>query len=302
MGRNLNGRSRAGIILLNRGEPIYQKNVTISETNHTVVMRQIIYFSAFVFFLFSCSQGNQFSEPVSEKVAPEEVKILEKLNLSPPDSNTTLNYGTDTKPFFGRLNQFRNLYFEKKPEFSLEDFEEEWNDVSAKINPSILDNEDAKTWFEMNGTLLQITGKARYAEVMENILLHGFHPKNEHEYKEIEKLVAPYIFTKNVDHIHVNLFTPAEIDYEHTLHGKVKIWQETNYPETEDMSLKFSMEARRYIEVFVRIPEWAEGATVTVKGVKYFAPPGDYACISKKWKEGDVVEIHFPKSRKVAHL
>jgi hypothetical protein len=253
-------------------------------------------------FLFSCTGKNRFPGPVSEKILPEQVKLLEKLKLSNRDSSFTPGKNVGSTQDFGRLSHFQDLYFEKKPEFNLVDFEKEWTEIAAEIEKSKLNFKDAKSWFGINGTLMQITGDAKYAEEMQKTLSNDFSPKNEAEYNEIEKLVAPYIFTKNVDHIHVNLFIPAEIQYEHTMHGKVKIRQETHFPDPEYMTVKFGMEERRYIEVFVRVPSRAEGATVTVKGVKYIAPPGDYAFIAKKWREGDVIEIHFPKSRKAAGL
>ena len=69
-----------------------------------------------------------------------------------------------------------------------------------------------------------------------------------------------------------------------------------------DILIHFSMEKNRYIEVSVRIPEWAHGATVTAVGVKYPAPTGEYLFIAKKWHEGDTIRIHFPKKSSVAKM
>jgi DUF1680 family protein len=54
------------------------------------------------------------------------------------------------------------------------------------------------------------------------------------------------------------------------------------------------METKRYIELWIRIPEWAHNASVTVKGVKYLSQPGSYSRVAKQWKEGDVVEVELP--------
>jgi len=98
------------------------------------------------------------------------------------------------------------------------------------------------------------------------------------------------------------MFIPSEISYSHSMGGEVKIWQETNYPQSGSVRVNFSMTEKQYIEVFIRIPSWAEDASVEVNGVKYFAPPGSFSKISKKWKEGDVVEIEFPISKKPDYL
>ena len=80
--------------------------------------------------------------------------------------------------------------------------------------------------------------------------------------------------------------------------GEVTFRQETDYPKSGSVKLYFGMTERRYIELFIRIPSWAEGTHVNVKGVKYFADPGSYCKILKKWKEGDVVDIEFPINKK----
>ena len=74
----------------------------------------------------------------------------------------------------------------------------------------------------------------------------------------------------------------------------MEITQETNYPESGKILIKFKMENKRYIELFIRIPEWAEGATVTEKGVKYVATSGSFCQIARKWNEGDFVEVNLP--------
>jgi len=48
----------------------------------------------------------------------------------------------------------------------------------------------------------------------------------------------------------------------------------------------------------VRIPYWADGASVTING-KRFRPneklaPSSYANIERKWKNGDIVEVKLP--------
>jgi DUF1680 family protein len=110
------------------------------------------------------------------------------------------------------------------------------------------------------------------------------------------------VLTKNGDHIYVNLFNPVEINYQHSLGGEVTFRQETTYPESGSVRLHFDNAENRYIELYIRIPEWAEGTSVVVKKVKYFTQPGSYCVIAKKWKQGDVVEIELPIENYQARL
>ena len=132
---------------------------------------------------------------------------------------------------------------------------------------------------------MELTGEAIFAEVLETYQLDS----------STRDYTKPFVITKSIDHIHVNLFEPTEIKYDHTLGGEVQFRMETAYPNSGKIKFHFGMTERRYIEVYIRIPEWAEGTTVTVKKVKYFASPGSYCKIAKKWKEGDVVEVEIPE-------
>lgn len=251
--------------------------------------------------LFSCSGKNQFPPFQFEKVDLNQVQLLEIIPFAEVDSVNRLEKKNVLQNNLEQLVAIENQYFEKNESFNVGEFEGKWQQIQSEKEASDFDFQDLKTWFETTGTLLQITGEAKYAEEMQELLQNNF-KYFAADSNKIKDVLEPYLFTKNVDHIHVNLFIPAEISYNHTLHGKVKIVQKTHFPEPGEMTLNFEMENEQYIELFVRIPSWAQGATVTVKNVKYIAPPGGYCQISKKWKNGDTVEIYFPSNKPVAGL
>ncbi len=245
-------------------------------------------FSVLLFSIFSCSREEKFPPIHFERISTDAVKLKASLVSSEASKKSALEntLGQDKK--LSELLQWRQFYVERDERFNLVEFEEEWGIVKRNFQP--ISETQLMEWIETTGYLMELTGKAIYAEELEDLIL-----KREFEITgETENLLKTYIFTKNVDHIQVNLFVNSEIIYNHTLGGKTKITIETDYPESGKVYLKFEMEERRYIEVFVRIPSWAEGTTVTVKNVKYIAPPGGYCQIAKKWREGDLVEIEFP--------
>ncbi|HSM49221.1 MAG TPA: hypothetical protein VK872_15485 [Draconibacterium sp.] len=193
------------------------------------------------------------------------------------------------------LIQFKIWYEEQNTSFDLAKLESLWSNLQNKSNSFNLN--ELKSWIEITGFILEITAKDEYAEELETIVHQVAFGFSESEIIEIENLLIPFIFTKNVDHIYVNLFVNSTVKYEHTLKGAVEITQETDFPESGKVKVKFNMENKRYIELYIRIPEWAEGATVVEKGVKYVAVPGTYCPIARKWKEGDFVEITFPSEK-----
>ena len=190
------------------------------------------------------------------------------------------------------------MFQSKNKEFRLDDFENQWEQFHKVANDKKLNAINTGKWFVINGILLELTGNAKYAEELEKLMYTGL-PGDS---LQVTNWLAPYIYTKYVDHIHVNLFTPSEINYEHSLHGKVRIWQETDYTKSGNLQIHFSMEKKRYIELFVRIPDWAEGATVVVHNVKYLTHPNEYCKIAKEWQEGDVVHIHFPMENAPSYI
>ena len=260
--------------------------------HYTTMIFRILIFVSFLFFI-SCSEKKQFPDFISQTVETENISLNTQLPIfSTPKSNNSKIEDLD------KLIIIQNQLIEKDLEFDLEEFKLTWNQIQKENDFRNANSEELKSWFEVSGFLMEITGEAIFAEEVERIALYGI----GETIAKSKKIVAPYVFTKNTDNLFVNVFTPATIDYEHSTKGKVKVEMETNYPKSGKVDLKFSMTKRRYIEVNIRIPIWAVGATVTVKKVKYHALPGSYCKIAKKWKEGDLVEINLPLENKPEYL
>ncbi len=251
-----------------------------------------IVFSGLLFILFSCSHSNQFPQKISEKMATENIVLNHSFlpvgYAAFNDSIAKSDFGKELEKLF----QEKNKFDEPDSTFNQIDLENSWKNLQNQRRNFNFEN--VKQWIGITGFLLEITGNTAYAEELEETIYQSASLFTESEFREIEKNVTPWIFTKDVDHIYVNLFANATIKYKHSMKGAVEITQETNYPESGKILLKFKMEEKRYIELFIRIPEWAEGATVTEWKVKYVAIPGSYSQILRKWSDGDFVEIKLP--------
>jgi hypothetical protein len=254
--------------------------------------KYVVVLTALFLVFFSCSKSTQFPAKISEKVAPENVVLNGPLL---PTGGSALIDSSRNNGFvdeLGPLLRHKRNYEERDPNFDLVELEKSWGNF--KNQRKDFGVEDLKSWIEITGFLLEITRNARYASELEETVYESASRFTEPGLREIEKQVAPWIFTKDLDNIYVNLFANATIKYEHSLYGAVEITQETAYPESGKTLIKFKMEKKRYIELFIRIPEWAEGATVTEWRVKYVANPGEYSKVVRKWSDGDVVEIVLP--------
>lgn len=264
-------------------------------------MAQKYFVSVFIllFTLVSCSEKEKFPSLNSEKIDLKSV-VLNQLFFAgekslPVDSMATNQFSTEIDELFS----YRNYYQEKNEKFDLDELQVLWKNLQPKLELAQLPENDLDKWIHINGFLVELTGKTEYSEEVERIIFSG--SKNGLN-AEFENRFLPFVFTKDGDYIHVNLFANATVQYEHSFFGNVKITQETNYPELGSIRLNFSLTEPKYVELYIRIPEWADGATVNALNVKYVAPPGSYCKIAKKWKEGDWVKIELPVDKMPDYL
>jgi DUF1680 family protein len=140
-------------------------------------------------------------------------------------------------------------------------------------------------WAELNVRLLKFSGENRFADVLEKMLYESKKPVLS------EKLLKSIIYTRIYDQVFVNIIGSSSVSYSHTTGGTVKLIQQTDYPEGNEMILKCECGDVRFMDVYIRIPSWAVNPTVTHGNVKYVARPGEYCEISRKWENGDEVKV-----------
>lgn len=76
----------------------------------------------------------------------------------------------------------------------------------------------------------------------------------------------------------------------------IRMDETTDYPFDETIRLTLHPEQEVTFPLYLRIPAWAENATVDVEGTtRTFKNAGSrYVCISRQWKEGDTVLLTLP--------
>lgn len=139
-------------------------------------------------------------------------------------------------------------------------------------------------WAELNSQLLKLTSEVRFGDALEKLI---YEPK----FYLPERLIKSVIYTHIDDQIFINLFGSSSLNHRHTTGGTIKLIQKTEYPLTNEIALFCECSDTRYLDVFIRIPEWAVNPTVTHGNVKYVARPGEYCQISRKWRNGDEFSI-----------
>ena len=112
--------------------------------------------------------------------------------------------------------------------------------------------------------------------------------------ENFSKLSEGFYF-HNEQSLWVNLFFASEV---HWREKSVVIRQETRFPEEPGTRLIIQTKSPNHFTLNVRIPYWAENASVTVNG-KRFQPnekltSSSYAKVDRTWKNGDHVEVKLP--------
>ncbi len=177
-------------------------------------------------------------------------------------------------------------------------------------------------WIQFNRELLRLTGEACYAEEIErtayNDLLGAHAPDGEdwcyYSFPNGKRVHTTYwrcckssgamaleelpaiAYAVDGGVASVQLYGPGEARLAHPAAGTLVLRQHTGYPFEGDIALEVQPEREATFELRLRIPSWAEGATVAVNGEPVTVPvvPGTFAQIRRRWRGGDQVQLLFP--------
>ncbi|WMI66227.1 glycoside hydrolase family 127 protein [Aestuariibaculum sp. YM273] len=185
-----------------------------------------------------------------------------------------------------------------------------------------------------NWRMLQITGDAKYADIVElalyNSVLSGVslggkefcynNPLNVSEdlpfqqrwgskregYIALSNCCAPnvtrtlteignYAYNLSNEGLYVNLFGSNDLKTVTPNGDKLEIEQKTNYPWDGKIVLKIVKAPKSEYAINLRIPGWSQGAQISINDKQmHFSYNLGYATVAKKWKKGDVIELNLP--------
>ena len=187
------------------------------------------------------------------------------------------------------------------------------------------------SWMQLSQYLLDLTGDPKYADAMERIQWnqvfaeqtidgdanHYFTPPNGYTpkgyYREPDccmssgqrllSMLPGFVYATGVGRatdprrgaglgqtIYINQFIPSTV----TL-GRVKIAQQTAFPEDGKVSIAVDPAAPSAFTVNIRIPAWCKSPVLTVNGQTIAGvSPGHYAAITRTWRAGDKITLDLP--------
>jgi DUF1680 family protein len=182
-----------------------------------------------------------------------------------------------------------------------------------------------------NWRMLQITGDAKYADIVElalyNSVLSGI-SMNGNDFFYTNPLAAsanypyqlrwtggrkPYIKLSNCcppnavrtiaevnnymysvadDGLYLNLYGGNTLSTKLKDGSSIKLEQQTNYPWEGNVVITLKEVPATAFSVFLRIPAWCKKATIKINGKQQPATtPAQYARLNRSWKSGDKIEL-----------
>lgn len=185
-----------------------------------------------------------------------------------------------------------------------------------------------------NKRLLELTGEAKYADVMELVLFNSAlstmdidgtrfcytnplarskwtpmlsqdSPERWSEFPcyccppQVARTLAKvheWAYSSSDDGLWVNLYGGSVVETELPKRGKLRLTQETDYPWEGKVTITIDAAPAAELALLLRIPGWADSARVAVNGRQSpsAAVPGTYAELKRTWHAGDVVTLELP--------
>ncbi len=93
----------------------------------------------------------------------------------------------------------------------------------------------------------------------------------------------------------INLYTPSTATTILADGTTLGIRQETDYPNSGDVTIRLEPSKANRFPLFLRIPRWCDGARITVNGeVLVATAAGAFFEITRRWQAGDEIKLQMP--------
>jgi uncharacterized protein len=177
--------------------------------------------------------------------------------------------------------------------------------------------------FKLTRYLLRVTGDARYGDSMERMMYntilgakpleadgHTFYYadcnfKGSKVYSShrwpccsgtMPQVAADYrinTYFRDGRGVYVNLYIPSTVKWAQG-GSQIALTQKSEYPYDAHVGFEVKVSRPAEFAVNLRIPGWAEGASVSVNGKREPARAASFARLQREWKSGDRIDLELP--------
>jgi hypothetical protein len=179
--------------------------------------------------------------------------------------------------------------------------------------------------FKLTRYLLRVTRDSRYGDSMERVMYNtvlgakplladgsafyysdcNFHGRKVYHNARwpccsgtLPQVAADYrinAYFRDSNGLYVNLYLPSTLRW--TQDGsQLSLTQKSDYPLEGELSLELTASKSTEFSIHLRIPAWAQGASIAVNGKRVPGSyhPGQFAELHRVWKNSDRIEVEFP--------
>jgi DUF1680 family protein len=179
--------------------------------------------------------------------------------------------------------------------------------------------------FKLTRYLVRVTRDSKYGDSMERVMYNtvlGAKPlladgstfyyadynfQGRKIYKDVHwpccsgtlpQVAADYrinVYFGDPEGVYVNLYIPSTLRCTQG-RAQVSLTQRSGYPFDGSVRLALTLSKPAEFAIHLRIPAWAEGASIFVNGkpVPALDGPGTFVTIRRTWKTGDLIEMNLP--------
>ncbi|TXT59532.1 MAG: hypothetical protein BAJALOKI2v1_200045 [Promethearchaeota archaeon] len=176
-----------------------------------------------------------------------------------------------------------------------------------------------------NWRMLNITGKSKYADLIELLLYNAFlvgQSLNGTSYfydnpmisfgkdKRKEWFLCPccptnfirlicslgrYLYSTSNKAIWIHQYIGSQVDFKLNKNIKVKLNQESKLPWKGEGSINIELAPPEAFSLYLRIPNWSAGSSIKLNGksIEDKIPSNGYFRLKQKWKNGDSIDFKF---------
>lgn len=101
--------------------------------------------------------------------------------------------------------------------------------------------------------------------------------------------------------VYVNLYVPSTLSWTHA-GAEIALTQTSDYPYDSHVQFEVKMSKPVEFAMSLRIPAWADGASIAINGKREAAQAGSFARIEREWKNGDRIDLDLPLKRRLEAL
>ena len=114
-------------------------------------------------------------------------------------------------------------------------------------------------------------------------------------YRRIVAELPGMIYYRMNDGVAVNLYTPSRTKIELAHDLSISIRQQTDYPNSGQVTLSVEPSKSATFPIRLRIPRWCDRTHVSINGKTSIQTPEDqFLTLKRQWKSGDRIELDMP--------